>query len=67
MLYSEWGLEYYNTNKDKGFLSMKIYPKADNVSLIMRFSDPQKIFFVHLLLFDWNDLGTWGSSTIRFG
>lgn len=54
------GYEVYNTPKEAAFVS-KAYPKAENISIDYGILEKASNVYVLPAIFDWSDLGTWGS------
>jgi mannose-1-phosphate guanylyltransferase len=56
----EKGIEVYNTDLEDDFISDN-YGKSENISMDYAIMEKSKNVFVLPAIFDWNDLGTWGS------
>ncbi|NER15008.1 mannose-1-phosphate guanylyltransferase [Leptobacterium flavescens] len=54
------GMDLYNTADEADFIEEN-YPKAENISIDYAILEFSKSIYVLPALFDWNDLGTWGS------
>lgn len=54
------GNDSYNTALEKDFI-LQNYEKAENISIDYAIMEAAENVFVVLAIFDWNDLGTWGS------
>lgn len=54
------GIEVYNTAKEHAFIAAN-YPKAEDISIDFAIMEKYPKVFVIKALFDWSDLGTWGS------
>jgi len=61
-LYSlfEKGIPVYNTNKEDQFIQDN-YANAENISVDYAIMEKANNVYVSKAVFDWNDLGTWGS------
>ncbi len=60
-LFSE-GNPVYNSEKEKSFVSQN-YGLAENISIDYGIMEKAENVYIKKATFDWNDLGTWGSST----
>lgn len=56
----ENGIGVYNTQSEDAFIREN-YPKAENISIDYAIMEKSSNVFVLPAIFDWNDLGTWGS------
>lgn len=54
------GIAYLNTEKESHFIETT-YPQAENISIDFAILEKAKNVYVKKAIFDWNDLGTWGS------
>lgn len=54
------GYEHYNTVGESDFISQN-YAQAENISIDYAVMEKAKNVYVLPAIFDWNDLGTWGS------
>ena len=54
------GQEVYNTDQEGEFIAEN-YPKSENISIDYAILEKAENVYVLPALFDWNDLGTWGS------
>ncbi|MEQ3655025.1 MAG: mannose-1-phosphate guanylyltransferase [Dokdonia sp.] len=54
------GWEVYNTQTEQAFIN-KTYPEAENISIDYGIMEKHSLVKVVPAIFDWNDLGTWGS------
>ncbi len=56
----EKGFEFYNTDKEVAFIEEN-YEKSENISIDYAILEKADNVYVLPSVFDWNDLGTWGS------
>lgn len=54
------GYDAYNTTREVKFVS-EVYPQAENISIDYGILEKATNVYVLPALFDWSDLGTWGS------
>jgi mannose-1-phosphate guanylyltransferase len=54
------GINDYNTSTEAAFIEEN-YPKAENISVDYAIMEKSDNVYVMPAIFDWNDLGTWGS------
>lgn len=62
----EKGIEVYNTDFEDDFIRDN-YAKSENISIDYAVMEKSNNVFVIPALFDWNDLGTWGSLYDKLG
>jgi len=56
----EKGIDVYNTEAEQDFIAIN-YPLAENISIDYAILEQANNVHVLPAIFDWNDLGTWGS------
>lgn len=56
----ENGTQFYNTDEEVSFIE-KTYEKSENISIDYAILEKADNVYVLPSVFDWNDLGTWGS------
>ncbi|MBR4266995.1 MAG: mannose-1-phosphate guanylyltransferase [Bacteroidales bacterium] len=54
------GWDFYNTDKEREFIN-SIYPECQNISIDYGIMESHQSVYVIPALFQWSDLGTWGS------